>query len=257
MTELEQRLSALAGAIEFPPVRNVAPAVTARIRAGRAPHRSWWRSLWSEPVAAGAVAVGLLLGAVLVVSPGAREAVADWLGVGGIRIEFGDRAPSPVATGLDLGERVTLSEARARAPFPVLVPGLLDLGEPDEVYFDPLPGEGQVSIVYEASPALPAARGTRVGLLVNEFRGGVDDIYFKKVAGPGTELEAVEVDGSPGFWIEGAPHILYYVDSNGAPVTETVRLAANVLLWEQGGVTFRVESALTRAEALVIAESLR
>jgi hypothetical protein len=34
-----------------------------------------------------------------------------------------------------------------------------------------------------------------------------------------------------------------------------VRLAGNVLLWESGGVTYRIESTLSKAEAIAIAES--
>jgi hypothetical protein len=60
----------------------------------------------------------------------------------------------------------------------------------------------------------------------------------------------------PGYWLTGAPHVISYVDADGVVVDETVRLAGNVLLWEQDGVTFRIESLLSRAEALEIASSL-
>ncbi|MGH2729745.1 MAG: hypothetical protein ACRDJI_03970 [Actinomycetota bacterium] len=256
MNDLERRLEALGGEFDWPPVPNVARAVTARLEAGPARREPWWRPLGWHPAAVTALALVVLVTGVVIASPGARDAVADWLGIGGVRIEFGERVPSPRATVLDLGEHVSLTDAESRATFDVLVPASADIGEPDEIYFDPLPGEGQVSLVYDATPGLPDA-GNGFGLLINEFKGGVDESYFKKIGAVDTKLRFVEVNGVPGYWIAGAPHSIAYIDANGNFVDETVRLAGNVLLWEQGGVTFRIESLLTRAEALAIASSLR
>jgi hypothetical protein len=47
------------------------------------------------------------------------------------------------------------------------------------------------------------------------------------------------------------------VGPNGTPVTETARLARDVLVWEEDGRTVRIEGELTREEALELAESLR
>ena len=38
---------------------------------------------------------------------------------------------------------------------------------------------------------------------------------------------------------------------------ETLRLAENTLLWERGGVTYRLEAQVTRDEAIRIASSFR
>jgi hypothetical protein len=65
------------------------------------------------------------------------------------------------------------------------------------------------------------------------------------------------VRGRTGFWIQGT-HLLYYKDANGHIMKDSIRLAANTLLWhEADGVTFRLESNLTEREALRIAESMR
>ena len=72
-----------------------------------------------------------------------------------------------------------------------------------------------------------------------------------------THLEAVSVGGEPGFWISGAPHAFFFVCYDaGECRQERYRLAGNVLIWEQDGVTLRLESALPREEALAIAESV-
>jgi len=77
------------------------------------------------------------------------------------------------------------------------------------------------------------------------------------VAHPSVSIEAVTVNGSPGFWVTGQPHEILYLDPNGTPIPNSVRLSGNVLLWQQGDVTLRIESALTKAEALRIADSVR
>jgi hypothetical protein len=45
------------------------------------------------------------------------------------------------------------------------------------------------------------------------------------------------------------------VDAQGRPQSETTRLAANVLLWENNRLTLRLEGALSRDQAVEIAVS--
>jgi len=47
------------------------------------------------------------------------------------------------------------------------------------------------------------------------------------------------------------------LDEHGEYVMETLRLEGNVLLWVRNGVTLRIESALSRDEAIHVAESIR
>jgi hypothetical protein len=63
------------------------------------------------------------------------------------------------------------------------------------------------------------------------------------------------VDGQPGFWLEGA-HFFSYFDRHGDMQSEQVRLAGNVLLWERGTRTLRLEADISKEEALRIAESV-
>ena len=72
-----------------------------------------------------------------------------------------------------------------------------------------------------------------------------------------THLEAVTVSGKPGFWISGAPHTYFFVCYDaGECRQERYRLNGNVLIWEQDGVTLRLESLLPREDALAVAESI-
>ncbi len=65
------------------------------------------------------------------------------------------------------------------------------------------------------------------------------------------------MNGQPGYWISGSTHELMLVDAAGEPVPATTRLAAPSLLWEQNGLTLRLESGLSRAQAVAVARSLR
>ncbi len=46
------------------------------------------------------------------------------------------------------------------------------------------------------------------------------------------------------------------VHVNGQDRPETLRMAANTLIWEHAGVTYRIESDLSRADAFGIAAGL-
>jgi hypothetical protein len=213
-----------------------------------------------QPVAVTLIVVVALLSGTLAFSPAARKAVAGWLGLRGVRIQFTptpSASPLPLGTGLNLGEKMTLAEAQTQVPFKILLPHDPDLGLPDAVYlrrgnFDP-----QVTLLWHARPGLPKARETGEGLLLTQFRAGVDADFIKKISFEATTLEPVRVNGGQGFWIAGARHQLSFVDENGNLLPDTVRLAGNVLLWEQGELTLRIEGKLSKDQALRIASTVR
>jgi hypothetical protein len=270
LLELEQALADLAAALEFPPTPDLAAAVGARLdeapaRApARARRRPWLIGLsgWRRLAVAGLVAV-LLAAAVLVASPGTREAVARRLGLRGVGVELGGPPPPTVTTrpgerlDLGLGERVTLEEARRRVGFPVLVPDVAGFRQPAAVFVNEnAPPGGRVDLVYRARPGLPASPFTDAGLLVTEFQGQPSPIFLKKVAVAGM-VEEVTVGGEPGYWFSGEPHFFTYQDARGAVREERTRLAGNTLIWQRGDLTLRLEGEITKQEALAIAESMR
>jgi hypothetical protein len=52
-------------------------------------------------------------------------------------------------------------------------------------------------------------------------------------------------------------YLLYrYRDAPGTVAEQRLRLAANVLVWEQGEITLRLETAASRAETLGVAASI-
>jgi hypothetical protein len=237
MAELDLALRELGGEIEFPPTPDLASAVRRRLPARR---RTWWQ----RPVVVAFAVLAVALAAVLAVPP-ARSAILDWLGIGGARITRVEKLPpAPTVGNLDLGQRITLAEARRRAPW-LLVPTAKGVGEPDLVGYSATIPEGKVTLLW-GSPG-------DVHLLLTEFRG---EAYIEKLVQPDTKVEAVTVNGGRGAWVEGS-HVLVYRDSLGRNREDTARLAGKTLLWQRGSVTSRLEGDLSKAEALRIARSAR
>jgi hypothetical protein len=268
LADVERALADLAASLESPPTPDLAAAVTARLEEGpeRAPTpraRRWrWPAGWRRLAVAGLAAV-LLAAAVLVASPGTREAVARRLGLRGIGVQIGGPPPPTVTTApgarldLGLGERVSLEEARRRVGFPVLVPGTGGLGQPDAVFVsENVPMGGRVDLVWRARPGLPASAFTDAGLLITQFRGEPTPEFLKKVTGAGI-VEFVEVGGEPGYFFSGEPHFFTYRDAAGNLRDEQTRLAGNTLIWQRGDLTLRLEGELSKEEAVRIAESMR
>jgi hypothetical protein len=267
--DLERALRDLSAHVEFPPTPDLALAVRRRLAVAPAPRspRRWFafEPGWQRALAVAVVAFLVLVGAALAISPAARQAVAERIGLRGVTIEYVPEAPTPGPTStpgptppppgaaLGLGTPTTLAEARAAAVFPLLVSA--DLGEPDAVY---LRDANQVSLAYRPREGvLPPTSATGVGLLLTQFRATLDASLFGKGVPPGARLEEVQVNGTRGYFISGAPHVFFYRDSRNQVQDERSRLAGNTLLWQANGVTYRIESALDRDSAIRIAESLR
>ena len=237
MAELELALRELGRHVEFPPTPDLASGVRRRLGDRR-------RIRWQRPLVIALAVLGVAIGAVLAVQP-ARTAVLDWLGIRGARITRVEKLPSAPALGnLDLGRRITLAEARRRAPW-LLVPSAEGVGAPDLVARSAQVPGGKITLLW----------GTRrdVHLLLTEFRG---EAFIEKLVQPGAKVELLQVDGSPGAWLGGS-HVLMYRDRDGRIRDDTALLAGKTLLWQRGAVTLRLEGDFSREEALRIARSTR
>ena len=117
-------------------------------------------------LATAAMVVILTTVAVLSV-PATRDAVADLFGFAGVNVRtVPSAAPSPrptVDAALELGEPVTLDEANQQVSFPVALPRVPGLGEPDAIYVRGERGLESVSVVYRPTVGFPAAVDTRSG----------------------------------------------------------------------------------------------
>ena len=218
----------------------------------------------------------LLIAAAMLI---ALAAIAGAAGVGlpGLRVLFGggsvspppptpppslqpSRSPSAGGPGsaLHLGDPVAVIDPAAldaRAGFSVRWPADPRVGRPDAAYVDATK-HGQVSLVWATRADLPATLEPGVDLLLTEFLGSVDEGYYTKVTGSGTTVDAVLVGGHQGYWLSGDPHFFFYTRPDGV-VRDDRRWVGAVLIWTDGPVTYRLESALGRAAAIEVAESLR
>jgi hypothetical protein len=187
----------------------------------RLPVRSRRRWAFAAALVAAAVAVAFAV-------PQSRGAIFRLFHVGGVTVERVDTLPPapsrPLVVGI--GGPATVAQAKGLLGTRLLLPA-----DTPRLY-----RSGRV-----VSAVLPGP------VLLSEFAYGPG--LTKKLAAAGTDVESVVVRGRNGLWISGAPHDFWF--PNASP-----RLAGNVLLWEDGPVTYRLEGGLSRADALALAASL-
>jgi hypothetical protein len=267
MRDLHEELTALS--VEWPATPDLAGAVAARLapsgdvpaarppageHAVRVPPRRRLRVSWRPALAYSLAALIAGFAVVMAVSPDARSAVLEWLGLKSVKIERREpSAPPPqpgtLGSGLGLGTPVSLSEARRRSPF-LRLPAAAGLGRPDAIYL----GGESVSLVYGERPGYARSTTTGAAVLVQEFPARVGP-FIQKTVGEGARLERLVVDGDPAYFITGA-HGFAYEGEDGVRF-EDQRLAGNTLLVERAdALLIRVEGDLTRDRAVAIAQSI-
>jgi hypothetical protein len=249
---LGEALADLGAWLQFPPTPALVTAVGVAIRSQPAARPTW--SL-GRPLRR---SLALGLAAALLV---AGLAAAIGFALGGLRISFGGPPPgSPLPDEVVIerafGDRVPLDRVADRLAFAPLAPTLRELGAPDQAYVAEPPSGGSLALVWGDRPGLPADPDSGIGLVLTEFRADIGPETFEKMVQSGVSLDSTTVNGAAGYWIEGGEHFFFYRDATGAVVDDTLRLVGSALVWEQGGLTLRIEGAPSLSDALRIAESL-
>jgi hypothetical protein len=242
---LERELRALAAEVEWPPTPDLALAVAARL--GEPAPRGGFtirlrRPLAASPLALAAiVVVALLLAAALV--PPARSVILRVLGVTrGARIVRVEPPPPGATHGpLDLGRPLPLARARRRVAFAVRLPAVL--GPPALTRYSARIAGGAITLSWP-------------GYVLTEFQGqGVP--FFQKLVGPRTRVRRARVGAAAAFFLSGAPHELVFADRYGQPLAGPRALVrGNVLLWDAGELSLRLETRRGLPEALAVARSI-
>jgi hypothetical protein len=218
---LEHELRALP--IAFPDEPDLAPRVLALLDR---PARRWWLV---------PALVALAVAGALFAIPQTRAAILDLFRIGGVevrRVETQPRAPVRPAA---LGREVSLATALSNVDFPLLAPR-----DPFTAYVD-----GPMVNLRWKRYVLTQWRGEQLP-------------YAQKQVGPRSQTVGVEVRGTTGLWITGARHEIIYRDpATDQIVAKSRRLVGNVLIWEAGGVTYRLEGARTVADARAVARNLK
>jgi hypothetical protein len=215
-----------------------------------------------------AALVVLLLG--LLAVPSVRAGILEFIQVGVVRIFLATPptttpAPSPVPSGTparrtpaptplptstplawltDLAGETTLAEARGRVFFDIPLPAYPeDLGEPDRVFVQDLDGPLVVLVWLEPGTA------NQVRMSLHLIAPG--SIALEK-ARP-VLVEETRVNGQYAAWTTG-PYLLR-LRNNDLDIRRMI--AGHVLIWEQEGITYRLETDLPLEEAVKVAESLQ
>jgi hypothetical protein len=230
----ESRLHAAAEAW-FPPTPPIAEA--ARLQLPAAPDAAPPRRLRRRTLA-------IALAALVVA--GAAIAASSLDLVPGVRVQRVEQLPRiPYTEPPAYGVPTTLDAARGAVPFEITLPG--ELGEPDELLLDrDRSGSGVVTAVYGGDD--------EARLVLTQWAGG--PVLFDKLLTYDTSAQFVDVDGAPGIWIEDDEHAVFY---GGIGDEDRIGgyLSGNVLVWQRGRVTYRIEAGVSRDEALELARSLR
>jgi hypothetical protein len=237
---------------------DLVPAVLDRIRGSKAttPARDRPARRRRNVVLVAVACLGL---AACTVIPPIREAVVALFRVNGILVRQGPAtsppsttsATSPASTGSSpspsvdpvyagLGEPITVAQAEAGSHGRLLLPSAL--GRPDVVF-------RRGSLV---TLGYGAAHPRWLVMEVVE----PSTVLLEKIALTGSRVRRLTVNGGPGVWIEG-PQELVYVGPDREPRFESPRLSANTLIWEQHGVSVRIETPQGLKAALGVAASMR
>ena len=218
---LEHELRALP--IAFPDEPDLAPSVLARIERRV---RRWWLV---------PALVALAVAGALFAIPQTRAAILDLFRIGDVEVRRVDTQPRAPVRPAVLGREVSLATARSTVDFPLLVPR-----DPLTAFID----------------------GPMVNLrwkryVLSQWHG--EQLPFaQKQVGPNSQTVGVEVRGATGLWITGARHEIIYRDpGTDRIVAKSRRLVGNVLIWEAGDVTYRLEGAKTVADARAVARNLK
>ena len=157
------------------------------------------------------------------------------------------RCDAPSATfpeSLDFGPATTASDAAARTGLPV--PVVPSLAAPAGIFVVSPPDSGQIVVVYPPSASLPESAVGSVGALVSSMPGIINDGLFLKTQSAATTVVTFTFQTTAGHtvhavWLAGTPHDYVFQDRDGNLVFDTLRLATNTLLWQDGDVTYRLE----------------
>lgn len=268
MNEFEKRLTDIAKGMDYPPTPDIAGFVSTRLRPAKSPRLISRRLAWSLTI------VLILLSSLLLIPP-ARAAILEFIQIGIVRIfpapeetpataepesfvpttatpaafppptakPFSQSAPLLVFLDQIAGE-TKLANAKEIAEYPILLPTYpKDWGQPNHVYVQDVDGVMTILVWVDAQ------QPERVTLSLHFIPAGSWAIHKFAPA----IIEETSVDGNRAIWAVG-PYPLRLIDGD---LQVTRLISGRVLIWEKGGITYRLESDQPLDEAVKIAESLR
>jgi hypothetical protein len=259
---MEEMLVNAVGAVEYPATPDIVAGVRARLASAESSSRRRTPPVqrWAPAFVAGAVLIVVGFLVALAVSQETRDAVADFLGLGVEGEEIAilptpgpGETPTPLPSPRPIETYATPIPAgalRARVGFEPATPA--GSGEPAASYVADFAGVEIVILSYERFDLWQVRlEGETFGKGIGVFEKGA----FTKEA---RVIEQLQVNGELAYWIGNGSHIVRFVDARGTVVTGSERtVERNTLVWRSAtGMNYRLETDLSRDEALALAESL-
>jgi hypothetical protein len=251
--QVETRLREMAAGYNYPPVPDIRSRVLPRLNPYAATKRFQKQRLAWTLVVILAVAAGMLA------VPPVRAQFLEFLQVGAVRINLVAPAEAPATTPLSetltpdasllpalqaIAGETDLHTAQERVSFPIRLPAYpTDLGEPDRVFLQDMAGPLVVLVWME--PHQPDQVRVSLHLIA-------PGSYAVGKSMPRT-IEMAEVNGQSAVWAEGP----YLLTLRNGTVDNYRLIDGHVLIWEDGDLTYRLETDLPLEEAVRIAGSLR
>jgi hypothetical protein len=247
----------------YPPTPDIAGRVRQRMERPKPTQNGWRRH------AAWAAGFLILILAFVLAVPPVRAQILEFLQFGAVRIFLTtptptptlaptptvipstltpapSQIPSPTPSLLDLGGETTLAQAQKSANFPILLPTYpAYLGPPDKVFFQDL--GGPTVILVWLQPGEP----DQVRMSLIAFGPG----SFAGKYAPET-VTSTTVNGKDALWLQGNQALILR-KSNSSTGNVEIMVNANVLLWMEGEITYRLETSLPLDEARRVAESVK
>lgn len=256
----EQLGAALAGIeLAWPSTPDVATIVGATIRE----HRAAPSLVAPRLTLPSRRRTALVIAAALLALAGAALAARLVIDLGAVAVEVlpgrPTALPTNIATSSDLGRQMPLAEAEGIAGFPAALP--IALGPPDGAWLEeaevgPESGDATVRIVTHWLPLgradLPIIVGTKSGAVLMQFEGEWE-VASKQVYSETNRFGVAIVDGRQAFWTTGEHELKLMAGGD----IHRFLVTGNVLIWQDAGFTFRLETALPRKAAIAVAETVQ
>lgn len=257
--DIENQLKRAGREFIYPPTPDISAQVMLKMERTRpARERRRVRFAW-------AVGILILVLITLMVVPPVRAQILEFLRFGAVRIFLSTptlaptqtaipgtptpaptTTPTPLSSFLDLSGETSLAKAQQEVNFPILLPTYPpDLGLPDKVYFQN--AGGQTVILVWLQPGEP--RQVRMSLVLLGPGSFAGKLLPQKVTD-------TTVAGEDALWLQGS-HTLILRRGDDSIGEVELMVNANVLLWMESDVTYRLETSLPLDEARRVAESLK
>lgn len=265
----EKQLLSISKELDYPRTPDIAGSVMTRLRGATRP-RFISRPFDSAQgrLIAWSLTIILILFSSLMLIPPARAAIIEFIQIGVVRIFRAEPTPlpppnqeipstmipvtaTPVPTSQplipileNLAGEMTLAEAQKTVNYPILLPSYPpDLGQPDRIFVQE--ADGKMTVLVWLDPKQP----DQVLMSLHFLPAG--SWAIKKVEP--TLIQETTVNGQRAIWAIG-PYPMRFSNGN----LDFIRLIeGHVLIWEEGNITYRLETDLDLDDAVRIAESLQ